>query len=61
MKELGEEQQENQVTEVPKINYENSQEKRNTLQLAFSTLKCNFRNFSDKLFEKIILNVCFII
>jgi hypothetical protein len=26
--------------EVPRIDYENSQEKRNTLQLAFSTLKC---------------------
>jgi hypothetical protein len=30
----------NNVTEVPKITYDSSQEKRNTLQLAFSTLKC---------------------
>ena len=27
-------------TEIPKIIYDNSQEKRNTLQLAFSSLKC---------------------
>ena len=31
---------ENKVTEVPRITYGNGQEKRNTLQLAFSTLKC---------------------
>jgi hypothetical protein len=41
LKEMGKDENENHVTEVPKINYENSQEKRNTLQLAFSTLKCN--------------------
>ena len=41
LKEMGEnEAQEKQVMEVPRIDYENIQEKRNTLQLAFSTLKC---------------------
>jgi hypothetical protein len=30
------------ITEVPKITYDSNQEKRNTLQLAFSTLKCDF-------------------
>lgn len=29
-------------TEIPKITYDSSQEKRNTLQLAFSSLKCKF-------------------
>lgn len=32
----------NNVTEVPRISYDSNQEKRNTLHLAFSTLKCNF-------------------
>ena len=50
LKELGKDEHENQVTEVPKINYENSQEKRNTLQLAFSTLKCNLRKLSKQKF-----------
>lgn len=39
LKEMGKDENEKQATEVPKIKYENSQEKRNTLQLAFSTLK----------------------
>lgn len=34
--------EQNNVTEVPKITYDSNQEKRNTLQLAFSTLKCKF-------------------
>ena len=40
MQRPGENTNENKVTEVPKINYLNIQEKRNTLHLAFSTLKC---------------------
>ncbi len=46
LKEMGETEPESHVTEVPKIEYENSQEKRNTLQLAFSTLKCKQNNLS---------------
>jgi hypothetical protein len=47
MKENGENElkQEKEVTEVPRIKYEDNQEKRNTMQLAFSTLKCNFHSF----------------
>ena len=30
-----------EITEVPRINYESVEEKRTTLQLAFSTLKCS--------------------
>lgn len=38
--EKGEEVDQKQVAEVPKIEYQNGKEKKNTLQLAFSTLKC---------------------
>ena len=38
--ERGEDLEEKQVTEVPKIEYEDGKEKKTTLQLAFSTLKC---------------------
>lgn len=38
--EKGKNKSDEKITEVPKINYEDGQQKRNTLQLAFSTLKC---------------------
>jgi hypothetical protein len=38
------ENEEYSITEVPRINYENGKEKRRTLQLAFSVLKCNYKN-----------------
>lgn len=38
------------VTEVPKITYDSNQEKRNTLQLAFSTLKCIRENLKKIIF-----------
>lgn len=45
--EKGEDLDKKQVAEVPKIEYLNGKEKKNTLQLAFSTLKC-------KIFRKLI-------
>ena len=40
IKESGQEYEETQVTEVPRLYYENNEVKKHTLQLAFSTLKC---------------------
>lgn len=37
----------NNATEVPKISYDSNQEKRNTLQLAFSTLKCKYSKHNN--------------
>ena len=36
----GNEEPQEKVTEVPRINYKNNQEKKNTLKLAFSVLRC---------------------
>lgn len=38
-------------TEIPKITYDSSQEKRNTLQLAFSSLKCKSALLTLKVFR----------
>jgi hypothetical protein len=41
MKEKGlDANEQNQITDIPKINYSSDSEKRNTLQLSFLTLKC---------------------
>lgn len=36
--------EEQRIADVPKINYKNNQEKKNTLKLAFSVLRCMYRN-----------------
>jgi hypothetical protein len=40
------EQQELQVTDIPKLEYKSENEKKSTLQLSFLTLKCKFITFS---------------
>jgi hypothetical protein len=53
--EKGEDLEEKQVTEVPKIDYEDGKEKKKTLQLAFSTLKCKFKKVKE---NKITITTC---